>query len=136
MVNSWYDAGLEGFAGGDVAWDTDNIRCVLIDEGTDVPDLANDDFLDDIAGGARVALGTANLGSKTFLDGVLDGADYTFTSVSGATVESFTVFVNTGTESTSRLLLNFDTATGLVLTPDGGNVTIQWDNGSNRIARL
>jgi hypothetical protein len=29
-----------------------------------------------------------------------------------------------------------DAATGLPLTPNGGDVTIQWDNGANKIFKL
>lgn len=135
MSNAWYDKGLEGFAGGDCAWDTDNIRVILIDEADDTIDLAVDDFLDDRAAGSRVAV-SGNLASKTNTNGYLDAADLTITSVTGDQSESFDIYIHTGTESTSRLLLNFDTATGLPITPDGGNITITWDNGTNKIARL
>jgi hypothetical protein len=46
------------------------------------------------------------------------------------------VWKNTGSDATSRLLLFFDTATGLPVTPNGGNIAVTWDNGANRIARL
>lgn len=135
MVNSWYDQGLETFAAGDTAWDTSNIIVLCIDEADDTIDLVNDDFLNDRAAASRVAT-SGNLASKTQTDGYLDAADVTLTSVTGDPFESVDVVHNTGTETTSPFLLNFDTATGLPLTPDGGNVTIQWDNGTNRIARL
>jgi hypothetical protein len=136
MANSWYDAGLEGFAGGDVAWDTSDIRLILIDEADDTIDLAADDFLDDRAAGARVATSTS-FGSKTFTDGYLDAGDVTLTSVTGDQSESIDVYCHDGGADTARrMLLNFDTATGLPITPDGGNITVQWDNGTNKIARL
>lgn len=135
MANSWYDKGLEGFAAGNVDWDANDIRLVCIDEADDVPNLTTDDFLDDIGAPARVASSGA-LTSKTTTDGYLDAADVTLTSVTGDPFESFTVYVHTGTDSTARLLLNFDTATGLPLTPDGGNVTITWQGTSPFIARL
>lgn len=136
MANSWYDAGLEGFAGGDVAWDTSDIRLICIDEADDTIDLVVDDFLDDRAAAARVAV-SASFGSKTNTDGFLDAADVTLTSVSGDVFESIDIYCHDGgADSARRLLLNFDTATGLPLTPDGGNITVQWDNGANKIARL
>lgn len=136
MANAWYDAGLEGFAGGDVAWDTNNIKLVCIDEADDTIDLVNDDFLDDRLGASRVAT-SGNFASKTFTDGYLDAADVTLTSVTGDVFESIDIYADTGTESTSRLLINIDTATGLPLTPDGGNVTVTWQNsGTPNIARL
>lgn len=136
MANSWYDAGLESFAGGDLAWDTGAFRLTCIDEADDTIDLVNDDFLDDRAGASRVA-SSGDFASKTFTDGYLDAADVTLTSVSGDQFESIDIFCNDGgSDSARRLLLNFDTATGLPLTPDGGNITVQWDNGTNKIARL
>ncbi len=136
MANSWYDAGLEGFAGGDIAWDTSDIRLILIDEADDTINLATDDFLDDRAAAARVAT-SGSFTSKTFTDGYLDAADVTLTSVSGDVSESIDIYCHDGgSDAARRLLINFDTATGLPITPDGGNITIQWDNGTNKIARL
>ena len=135
MANSWYDSGLEGFASGSLDWDANNFRLVGIDEADDVPDLVNDDNLDDILAGARVGT-SANFASKTATDGYLDAADVTVTSVTGDPFESFTIYLQTGTESTSTLLLNFDTATGLPMTPDGGNILYTWQSTSPFIARL
>lgn len=135
MANSWYDKGLETFAAGDTAWDTSNIKVTFIDEADDTIDLAVDDFFNDRAAASRVAT-SGNLASKTQAGGFLDAADLTVTSVSGDQFESFDIWHDTGTEATSPFLLNFDTATGLPLTPDGGNITVQWDNGTNKIARL
>ena len=135
MANSWYDAGLQEFAGGNLDWDADNFRLVGIDEADDVPDLAADEDLADILGAARVGE-SGNFASKTSVDGYLDAADVTVTSVSGDQFESFTIFLETGVDSTSTVLLNFDTATGLPLTPDGGNIIYTWQATSPFIARL
>lgn len=106
--------------------DTDDIRIVLIDEGTDAPVLATDDALDDITVGARVATST-NLAAKTVgtvAAGVFDHDNYTFATVSGSSIESYTYYKHTGTESTSPLLVNIDAATGLPVTPNNGDITI------------
>lgn len=135
-ANSWYDAGLEGFAGGDVAWDTSDIRLILIDEADDTINLTTDDFIDDRAAPSRVAT-SSSFGTKTHTGGFLDAADVTLTSVTGDQSESIDIYCHDGgSDAARRLLINFDTATGLPVTPDGGNITVQWDNGSNKIARL
>jgi hypothetical protein len=67
---------------------------------------------------------------------VADAADVTLTSVTGDISESIDIYQHTGTESTSRLICNIDTATGLPVTPNGGNIVLQWDSGSNRIFKL
>ena len=42
-----------------------------------------------------------------------------------------------GTESTSNLIAYMDTGmTGLPVTPNGGDITVQWANTSNRIFKL
>jgi hypothetical protein len=135
MTNALFDAGRESFLAGSSDWDANNIRLVFVDHADDTPVPATDDNLDDILGAARVAT-SGNFASKTTTAGVADAADVTVTSVTGDVFESVVIYKDTGTESTSTLLVFIDVATGLPLTPDGGNVTVQWDNGGNRIFRL
>ena len=135
MANALYDKGREGFLAGDIDWDANTIKIVLIDEADDTIDLATDDNLDDRAAGSRVATSSA-LGSKTTTAGVADAADVTFSAVSGDVSESIDGYKDTGTESTSRLIFNIDTATGLPVTPNGGDITVTWSNGSDRIFKL
>lgn len=135
MANSLYDSGREGFLAGDIDWDANDIRIILIDEADDTIDLAADNFLDDRAAGSRVATSTA-LASKTTTAGVADAADKTFTAVTGDQAESIDGYKHTGTESTSNLIFNIDTATGLPVTPNGGDITVAWDSGANRIFKL
>lgn len=135
MANALFDKGREGFLDGSIDWDTDAIKCVLVDHGTDTPVPSTDQNLSDIAAGARVAT-SGNLSTKTVTAGVADADDVTFTSVSGASCESIVIYKDTGTASTSRLIAFIDTATGLPVTPSGGNITITWDNGANKIFKL
>lgn len=111
--------------------DTDTIKLVLIDHGTDTPAPTTDDFYNDISAGLVGALSTA-LGTKTVGSvgiGVFDAADLApaFTAVSGATVESVNLIKDTGTAATSDLMVYWDTATGLPLTPNGGDVNITFN---------
>jgi len=135
MANTLYDAGREGFLDGAIDFDTDDIRNILVDEGTDTPVPATDDNLDDILAGARVDVSGA-FASKTVTGGVADAADVTHSAVSGASVESLTIYQHTGTESTSRLIAYIDSATGLPVTPNGGDITVSWDDGANKIFKL
>ena len=78
---------------------------------------------------SSAAIGTPQtINSKTFTNGVFDGADVTFTSVSGNSVEALIIYIDTGTDSTSPLVAYIDTSvTGLPVTPNGGNISITWD---------
>lgn len=103
---------------------TDDVRVVLRDEGADALNLADQD-LADIAAGARIAVSAA-VGSPTVgvvAVGVFDHADVTFTAVAGASVESLDYYKHTGTDSTSPMIMNIDSATGLPVTPNGGDIT-------------
>lgn len=135
MANALYDLGREACLGGDLDWDANTIKLILVDEGADTIDLTLDQFLSDRAVASRIATSAAFAG-KTKTAGVADANDVTLTAVSGATVESIDIFSDTGVETTSRLWCNIDTATGLPLTPNGGDVTVQWDNGTNKIFKL
>ena len=135
MANALYDKGREGFLDGTIDWDTDNIKVVLVDNADYTVNLATDDFLDDVAVGGRVAT-SGNLTSKTVAAGVADAADVTFTAVSGDQCESIVIYYDTGSAATSRLIAYIDTATNLPVTPNGGDITIAWDNGANKIFKL
>ena len=126
MANSMYTFGLENLLGGDIDWDANNIKCLLRDEDVDAPNLATDDALNDITAGARIAT-SGNLASKTKTGGVADAADVTFTAVTGATVESIDTYKDSGTESSSFLICNHDTGTGLPVTPNGGDIISAWN---------
>lgn len=135
MANALYDFGREGFLDGSIDWDTDDIRIILSDAADYIKNLATDDNLDDIAAAARVAVSDA-LASKTVTAGVADAADKTWSAVSGDPCEEIVGYKNTGVESTSRLIFNIDTATGLPVTPSGGDIQVIWDSGANRIFKL
>ena len=135
MANVLYGLGREAFLAGDIAWDTDDIRCILIDAADYTVNIDVDQFLSDIPAGARVATSGA-LTTKTVALGVADAADVVLGSVSGDESENIVVYQHTGVEGTSRLIGFVDTATGLPVTPNGGDITIQWDNGADKIFKL
>ena len=137
MSNALYDFGREGFLDGSIDWDTNNIKLVLLDNADYTVNLTTHDNLDDVAAGARATNGTSsNLASKTKTAGVADAADVLLTAVTGDPSESIVIYADSGVESSSRLICYIDTATGLPVTPNGGNITVQFDNGANRIFKL
>lgn len=100
------------------------LKAALVDTGTYTYSAAHE-FYSSVSG----VVGTpGTIGSKTYTNGLLDGADVTFTAVSGATAEAIILYIDTGTAGTSRLVAYIDTgATGLPVTPNGGDITIQWN---------
>lgn len=112
-----------------------DIRAICIDAADYTPDTVNHGFLNDIPVAARVAV-SGPLANKTVTGRVFDADDLTIENVSGDQFEYIALYRHTGTESTSRLIVLFDTATGLALTPSGGAVIIRWDNGTTKIFKL
>lgn len=101
---------------------SDDIRAVIVDSA-DYTFSAAHDFLDDVPGGARVAVSSA-LSSKTTTGGVFDAADATLSAVTGDSVEAVVLYKHTSTDATSSLIAYID---GVTITPNGGNINIQWD---------
>jgi hypothetical protein len=141
LANALFDKGRENFLTGNIAWSSATIKVFFVDGTDDTPVAATDDALDDILAAGRVPALVANhptLGTKTATNGVADAADSTFTALTGDPVEYLLIYKDSGTESTSYLAVLIDTATGLnpSLTPNGGDVIVQWDNGANKIFKL
>lgn len=112
---------------------SDTIKVTLVDTASYTYSAAHD-FIDDVPGGARIS--TQTLANKTVTTNVFDADDVTFTTVTSGTYEALVIWEDTGTESTSRLIAYIDTATGLPVTSTGGNVTVTWDSGANKIFAL
>lgn len=83
------------------------------------------DFYDDVSAST---VGTPQtIGSTTVTNGLFDGTDVTFTSVTGSQVTALIIYIDTGSAATSRLVTFLDTnVTGLPVTPNGGNISITW----------
>lgn len=135
MTAALYDLGRQAFLEADIDWATDTIRVLLVHQPEYTVNLAAHQFLSDIPVPARVATSDP-LASKTATAGVADAADVVFTGLSGAVVHAVVLFQDTGVAGTSRLISYNDEHTNLPFTPNGGDLTIEWDAGATRIFRL
>lgn len=135
MANTLYDFARQRFLEAQINWLTDTMKVLLVDTGSYTPQTAVHQYLSDIPTSARIA-GPVTLTSKTTTGGAADAADVTFTSVTGPSIEAIVIFSDTGTESTSPLVAFIDTATGLPITPNGGDIIVTWDNGTNKIFKV
>ena len=135
MANALYGLGREAFLAGDLDWDADVINVSLVDTGDYSVTIDTDQYYDDVTSAGRVAE-YSGLGSKTVTLGVADAADLTFSSVSGDQCEALVIWEKEATEAASRLIAYIDTATGLPVTPNGGDITVTWDDGANKIFKL
>ena len=135
MANALFDKARQRFLEGQFNWNTDTIKAVLVDTGTYTVNLSAHEFLSDIGTGARISTSGAFTGKAT-TGGAADANDVTFTSVTGASIEAIVLYKDTGTDATSPLIAFIDTATGLPITPNGGDIIVTWDNGPNKIFKL
>ncbi len=116
------------FSQADINYPSDTIKCSLVTTSY-TPAPSSDEFYSSVPGGAITAAGVA-LASKTNTGGTLGAANTTFTSVSGSQSAYLIVYKDTGVAGTSDLILIYDTATGLPVTPNGGNITVAWNSGN------
>lgn len=103
--------------------DGGTVKVALVDTGTYTYSTAHD-FYNDLSG----VVGTdQTIANTSVTAGLFDGDDVTFTAVSGASVEALVIYISTGNAATSRLVAYIDSATGLPVTPNGGDITITWN---------
>lgn len=138
MANGFYEFGMRAFSRGQVAWlasGGSNIRTALVDTADYTVNLATHDFMDDVAAGAR----EETSGNMTLIDGAADGVvdanDVTFVGTSGDTCEAILVYKFVTNDADSVPLFWWDSASGLPVTL-GGDVTVVWDSGANKIAKI
>jgi hypothetical protein len=142
MANALYNPAKEGFIDGTIDLDTAVVKVVLVRSYTFA---ASHKFVSDVTGAGGVLHGTAQtLASKTVTNGVFDAADVTFTAVaanaSGHAVLVYQASAVTGgadvAATAQRVIAYYDTGTNLPITPNGGDVTVAWDNGASKIFAL
>ena len=124
MASAIYPKFKEALLQGDYDLSTAVVRAVLVDTGTYTYSAAHD-FYNDLSGVVGTESGA--FASKTFTNGTFDAADITFTAVTGNTAEAIVLFVDTGNTATDALIAFLDSATGLPVTPNGGDINVTWN---------
>lgn len=135
MANTLYDKARERFLRGQINWDTDTMKVCLVDKDVYTPNFTTHEYLSDVSGSAIIAPGVTLTG-KSSSSGAADANDVTFSAVSGAESEALIIYKDTGDNATSPLIAMIDSATGLPITPNGGDIIVVWDNGANKIFKL
>ena len=126
MANVLYPKGKKKFLDGDIDLLNDTIMATLIDLADYTYD-ADDEFYSDVAAAAKVAEIELATG-KTTTGGQFNADDVTWLNVTGDTCEAVIIWKDTGDDATSALIAFIDDdESGLPVTPNGGNITSQWD---------
>lgn len=135
MANGIFAKAYQQFLSAGINLLTDDIRVMAVDSQEYTPNLASHEFLSSVPSGGRITAGIALTG-KSVTDGVFDADDVTLPSVTGDQFEYLLFYKHTGSDSTARLIYLMDTATGLPATPGGGNITVTFSNGADKIFSL
>ena len=139
MANAVYDKARNGFLRGDISWKSggNTFRAYLVDitaPNAYSKDLAVDEFLSAIHPDKLVSF--IALAPADPAGGVADAPDVTFLAVTGAEAEAIVIVKWVTQASDSPLIAYIDSATGLPVTPNGGDIVITWDSGANKIFKL
>lgn len=138
MASFIYPSAREAFLNGDLDWAADTIKLLLVEATYAPTSSTTHDFLDDIPSGDRVSGSVSSaFSSKTATGGTADAADVVLTAVpAGTAATALVIYKDTGSEATSRLIAYIDSYSGLPITPNGGDITVTWPNGANKIFTL
>jgi hypothetical protein len=133
MANALYSKAKEAFLNGSINMVANTITIALIDTGV-YTYSASHQYRNEVSNSAVIS--STTLANKTITNGVFDADDATFSSVTGANCEALIIFSDTGIQGTSRLVAYIDSATGLPILPNGGDITVAFSSGSSRIFAL
>ena len=133
MANALYPKAKEAFLNGSINMIANTITIALIDTGVYTYSTSHQ-YRSDISNSAVIS--TTTLTNKTITGGVFDADDALFSSVTGANAEALIIFSDSTVQGTSRLIAYIDSATGLPILPNGGDITVAFSSGSSRIFAL
>lgn len=142
MANALFGPGREGFLDGTIDWDTAVIKAALV-RGYTFSSAHR--FVSDVTTAAGVLhVTSAALSAKTVTNGTADAADVVFSAVTANATNHYVLLfqasaVTGGADvasSAQRIVAYLDTGTNVPIVPNGGDVTLTWDNGANRIFTL
>ena len=144
MANTLYDSARALFAKGQIDWESDDIYCCLVNANysfnvghtkltaIDGSEAGPRDY--GTAGSAGVAL--TNKGVQTNGAIFADSVRFVTCAAGRPAVTAIVLFRKGVDDANSDLIYYADVATGLPITPNGGDIIVTWSTGTNRILRL
>ena len=140
MANTLYNIARLKFLTEGIHWENHTIKCCLV---TTTPGgysfVATEENMTAVS--AKIVDGQIEaLTTSTTALGAADAADVTFTGVTASAdaIEALVIYQenDAGDQSLNIPIAYIDSATGLPITPNGGDIIVTWDSGDNRIFRL
>lgn len=135
MANAIYPKAKEAFLSGSINLTSDTIKVALVKTASGYTYSASDQFWSAVA--ANVIGTPVTLSGKSVTSGVFSATNPVITDAPTSSAVGAVVFYkDTGTNSTSPLLVFDDTGTGLPLTANGASITIDINTPTNKIFTL
>jgi hypothetical protein len=135
MASAHYNLTLKLFLEGSINMTTDTIKVRLVRTSAYTFSQAHD-YANDLPAAivTDVTLGSKSTNGGGSDPGCFDAADAVFASVpSGAAIDALVIYKDTGTASTSPVIAYID---GFSVTPNGGDITVQWQNTNPFIFKI
>ena len=128
MASGLYPSGAEDMMDGTIILSSSDITPALVN--TSYTYSSAHDFWDDVTANEVQDGGATFLSGKSVTSGVFDATDYTFASVSGSDIDNINLRKYNAADASSPLLAYIECTQ---TTPNGNNIDIIWDAGSNKI---
>jgi hypothetical protein len=135
MASALYGLGRGHILDGDIDWSVNDIVLSFMDSADYTLNIDTDEDQVDLTD-AGIVDTSGNFAGKSSTLGVADATDVVVATVTGDQFEYIVIYMDSGVDATSWLICCIDTATGLPCTPNGGDITVQWDAGANKIFKL
>jgi hypothetical protein len=143
-VSNLFDAGREGFLDGTIRWD--GIAVIKASPVRGYTFNAAHRFVSEVVATGTLHGGAAvTLTAQTKTTGIADAADITFTALTATAAAPCYLLIYQASAVTGgadlaniaqRVIAWIDTGTNIPFTPNGGDVSVAWDNGANKIFKL
>lgn len=136
MANFIYKKAKESFLKGEINLYSNTIKVLILNNSYN-PNAETHQFVSDINSSYIEARSSA-LNNKSVVLGVFDADDIDISDYSGNSFNALALYVDSGSDSTSRLVAYIDTSTGLPFSTANTSavVTIVWNNDSTKIISL
>lgn len=136
MANFIFTKCKEALLTGNIDFLSDSIKVLAVNNSY-IPSQNEDQFVSDIES-SSIVFRSNSLSGKTVLQGKLDASDLQVGNYNGSAFHAIIMYLDTGNDTTSRLIFYVDTATGLPFEGVNAeaNVTIIWNDNSTKIISL
>lgn len=136
MANVLYPLAKKAFLDADIDLLADDLKVALVTSSYSYS--ASHQYRSDLGANILTDGVSGNLSTKSTTAGVFDADNVTLATVTGSqTAAAIILFKDTGSSGTSPLIAYWDTGvTGLPFSTTGGDITVTWSDGSNKIFAL